>query len=605
MNMKVSDYICHFFVTKKIQKIFAISGAGNVHILNSIDNNDSLSCICPHHEQAGVMAALAYKRVSNKMGVMLTTQGGGSSNAITGVLNGWADSIPCLIISGQEKTQFLKEHKSLRMYGVQGFNVTKTVENFTKYTAIVDNPKMIKYHLEKAFYYAETGRPGPVWLDIPIDIQASNVDINELPSFEIEEVTNINITDDISFIIDQLKKSKRPMFIFGNGIRLSNCNQLLPSLLENISIPFLTAWNGIDMLPSNHHLYFGHEGNYGQRCANFITQNCDLLIAIGTRLAIPQIGYDINEFAREANKIVVDIDSSELSKFAGFKNFYTIEADAKYFIKSLISSLSNKPIACPEQWYKKCIQWKINYPIIDKKIHTHIDGYINSYIFVDELSKHFTEDEIIVTDMGTALTCTHQAITLNKNQRLITSTGLGEMGYGMPGAIGASFGSEKKRVILISGDGSMMMNLQELQTIVHHQLPIKIFLFINDGYLTIKHTQKALFGKKFVGSGRDSGVSCPDFGKVGSAFGLKTFKIQDIETMSSVIDSVLEASGPVICEVFTHPLQPLVPKLSFALNDDGTLVSPPLEDLYPFLPREILKQEMIIELLEKSKKIQD
>ena len=247
MNMKVSDYICNFFVTKKIQKIFAISGAGNVHILNSIDNNDNLSCICPHHEQAGVMAALAYKRVSNKMGVMLTTQGGGSSNAITGVLNAWADSIPCLIISGQEKTQFLKEHKSLRMYGVQGFNVTKTVENITKYTAIVDNPKMIKYHLEKAFYYAETGRPGPVWLDIPIDIQASNVDINELPSFEIEEITNINITDDISFIVDQLKKSKRPMFIFGNGIRLSNCNQLLPSLLENISIPFLTAWNGIDM----------------------------------------------------------------------------------------------------------------------------------------------------------------------------------------------------------------------------------------------------------------------------------------------------------------------------------------------------------------------
>lgn len=600
--MKVSDYIAEFFVEKGIKHIFTISGAGNVHLLNSIANNKNIEYICPHHEQAGVMATLAYKRISNRFSVMITTSGGGATNAITGVLDAWADSIPAIIISGQEKTQYVREHKNLRMWGVQGFDITKTVKNITKYSEIIFDQKTVKYHLEKAFYLSENGRPGPVWLDIPIDIQAAQINPNELIGF-IPEKISFSIDDKIEQISSLISSSKRPLFLFGNGIRLSNGIDLLNTLIEKYKFPFLTAWNGKDMISGSHPLFFGHEGNYGQRCANFVIQNCDLLIAIGTRLAIPQIGYDIKEFARDAKKIVVDVDETELSKFNSNNSFITVQSDAKYFLEKLINKIPEIKLPEINNWIERCNKWKKDYPFVDERIHKETEGYLNSYKFIEELSKHFKKDEIIVTDMGTALTCTHQAIMLNEDQRIITSTGLGEMGYGMPGAIGACFASGKKRIILITGDGSMMMNLQELQTIAHHKLPIKIFIYINDGYLTIKNTQMGLFGKKFTGSGKESGVSCPDFAKVGKAFGFKTFKIKTSKEISKIISDVLEEKGPVICEVLTHPLQPLVPKLSFSLNPDGTMVSPPIEDLFPFLTREQLEKEMLIELHEKSKKI--
>jgi len=605
--MKASDYIAQLFAEHNIKHIFSISGAGNVHLLKSIDENPKLAAIHPHQEQAGVLASLAYKRICGRIGVMITTSGGAATNAITGALDAWADSIPVLIISGQEKSQFVQEHKDLRMWGVQGFDIAKTVNNITKYSVLVTDPKQIRYEFEKALYIAESGRPGPVWIDIPSDTQAAQINPDELKGYTPEKENNAGtISKHIAELNNLIKPSKRPVFVFGNGIRLGGAEHLLNKLVDKFQTPFLTSWNGLDVISSEHPLNYGREGTYGQRCANFVVQNADLVITIGTRMAIPQVGYDLKEFARDAKKVIVDIDPTELAKFSSDPSFILIEAHAKNFIEALLNEVNASFRDSIADWKKTCDAWKEKYPFVEPQgIHKEQEGLLNSYQFIKELNNHFSPDEIIVTDMGTALTCTHQVIKLKDKQRIVTSTGLGEMGFGLPGAIGASLAANKKRVILINGDGSMMMNLQEMQTIIHHQLPIKLFVYINDGYLTIKHTQNNLFGQKFSGSGAKSGVSCPDFGKVGAAFGFKTFKINSLEESRKVIPQVLNEDGPVLCEVFIHAMQLLSPKTSFNINPDGTLVSPPLEDLSPFLSREELQKDMVIPLHSKSLQIKN
>ena len=605
--MKVSDYIAQLFVENNMKHIFSISGAGNVHLLNSIIDNPKLVSIHPHQEQSGVLASLAYKRISGRLGVMITTSGGAATNAITGALDAWADSIPVLIISGQEKSEFIQSHKDLRMWGVQGFDICKTVENITKYAVLITDPKQVKYEFQKSIHIAESGRPGPVWIDIPTDVLAAQINPDELKEYTPEVKSNVNaFSKFIPKINELLMSSKRPVFIFGNGIRLGGAEHLLNKLVDKFQTPFLTSWNGLDVISSEHLLNYGRAGTYGQRCANFVVQNADLIITIGTRMAIPQVGYDLKEFGRDAKKIVVDIDPTELAKFSKDPSFTLIEAHAKNFIEALLNDVAAPAKENYKDWQQTCDTWKEKFPFVEPNgIHKEQDGLLNSYQFMKELNSHFSSNEIIVTDMGTALTCTHQTLKLKDQQRIVTSTGLGEMGFGLPGAIGASLAADKQRVILINGDGSMMMNLQELQTIIHHKLPVKLFVYINDGYLTIKHTQNNLFGKKFSGSGADSGVSCPDFSKIGEAFGFKTFKINSLEESKSIIPQVLNADGPVLCEVFIHSMQLLAPKTSFNINPDGTLVSPPLEDLSPFLPREEFQKEMVIPVHPKSSQIKN
>jgi acetolactate synthase I/II/III large subunit len=605
-RMKVSDYIVSLFVEYNMKHIFSISGAGNVHLLNSIADNPALVSVHPHQEQAGVLASLAYKRICGRLGVMITTSGGAATNAITGALDAWADSIPVLIISGQEKSEFVTKHKDLRMWGVQGFDIAKTVTNITKYAVLVTDPKRVKYEFQKAIHIAESGRPGPVWIDIPTDTQAATINPDELEGYTPETEAPGAAAGFAGKLSELLGAAKRPVFIFGNGIRLGAAEHLLNGLVEKFNVPFLTSWNGIDLISSLHPLNYGREGTYGQRCANFVVQNAELVITIGTRMAIPQVGYDLREFARDAHKVVVDIDSTELEKFSTDSSFTLIETSALDFINTLMNSVNAPAPAAVADWINTCNHWKTTYPFVEPNgLHSELDGMMNSYSFIKELNTHFAPDEIIVTDMGTALTCTHQAIEVTDQQRVVTSTGLGEMGFGLPGAIGASLAADGKRVILINDDGSMMMNLQEMQTIIHHKLPIKLFVYINDGYLTIKHTQNNLFGTKFAGSGAASGVSCPDYGKIGAAFGFKTFQISSLEEAAGVIPQVLNEDGPVLCEVFIHSMQLLAPKTSFNINPDGTLVSPPLEDLYPFLSREVLAQEMVVPLHPKSLQIKN
>jgi len=509
------------------------------------------------------------------------------------------------VISGQEKSEFTKDESPLRMWGVQGFNITKVVSPICKYAARVDDPKKIRSTLEEAFFRAKSGRPGPVWVDIPIDIQAAQINPEKLEPFVPQPEPSSDIKRQIDDIVSLIKRSKRPVIHLGHGIRLAGGADLIPELMKALPFPVLTAWNGADLIATDHPRHFGREGNYGQRCANFVVQNCDLLIAIGTRLTLPMIGYDYSEFARAATKIIVDIDPAELDKFGDRKDTITVLADAKYFIGELLKALPGLSIKEPGAWLKQCNKWRDEFPYVDSSIHRSRKGFVNSYLFIDKLSDNLSKDDVLVTDMGTALTATHQSIRLKEGQRMVTSTGLGEMGYGMPGAIGACFAKNKKRVVLVTGDGSMMMNLQELQTIAHHKLPIKIFIYINDGYLTIKTTQLGIFGKKFTASGKASGVTCPDFIKVGKAFGFKTFRIKEDKDSEGTIRKVLKAKGPVICEVVADPIQPLVPKLTFSVLPDGKMVSPPLEDLYPFLSREKLKEEMLIPLSEKSLAIKD
>lgn len=599
--MKVSDYICRFLLENKAHHIFAISGAGNVHIFDSIAACKRLEYVCTHHEQAGVMASIAYARLSSNLGVSLTTGGPGAVNALSGVLDAWADSMPILVISGQEKSIYTDPQNPLRMWGVQGFDVVRSVSGFTKYAATVRDPSTIKYHLERALHECFHGRPGPVWLDIPMDVQASIVSVDELEGYTPTPAEQ-PLGGEVGQVLDLLSRSERPVILLGHGLRLAGATEMIRDLVESFPVSFLTSWAGADLLPTDHPKHFGHAGVYGQRCANFVLQNCDFFLSIGSRLAIPQVGYDLDEFARAAKKVMVDIDPSELGKHESHFDM-CIQADAHDFVEALLkqSEIIQFPDTTP--WVARCQKWRKSYPLLEPSIHQSESGYINSYYFVDKLSSSLAPDEVIVTDMGTALTCTHQAIRLKEGQRLVTSTGLGEMGFGLPGAVGAAFARPGQRIILIVGDGSFMMNLQELQTAVHHRLPIKIFLYDNDAYLTIKHTQGAMFKGRLAGSDSGTGVSCPDFQKISEAFGIRAMVVSNINALDAAIAHTLEGVDPAMCVIRMHPTQLLAPKVSFSLKPDGSMVSPPLEDLSPFLPRETLRDEMIIGMHPKSEKL--
>ncbi len=602
--MKISDLIADFLAEKEVKHVFGIIGAGNAHIFDSIYKKGYTEIICVHHEQAACMAMQTYYRISGKITAALLTTGAGSTNGVTGVVSAWADSIPGIIIAGNENSKYVDIHKDLRMWGVQGYDSSAMVKNVTKYAKQVTDPLDVKSELEKAYYIAGEGRPGPCWLDIPMNIQSSNAEENEFAVFTPpDKVKSNEINEDVSKVLTDLRNAKRPLLWLGHGIRLAGGEKILSNVLHQLGIPALITWAGIDMVDSYDPLIYGRAGTYGQRCANFVLQNCDYLLCIGTRMAIPQVGYDITELARDAAITVIDIDAFELKKYES-RYKQTLVADAKYFLETLAeqgADFMNKHLP---GWIVKCDEYRNKYPWTNNLDHPDTDGFLNSYKFMDKLNAKLKSDQVIVTDMGTALLSGHQVLKPRDGQRLLTSTGLGEMGYGLPGAIGASIARDKGEVMCLNCDGGMMMNLQELQTMVHHHLPIKLFIFNNDGYLMIKNTQNALFNGRRAGVDEKSGVSCPDFTALAKAFNVPAYQIRTWDDFEAVIPKVQEHNGPVICEVFMHPQQLFVPKLSLAIKADGTLISPPLEDLSPFLSREELKENMIGGLHPKSKEIE-
>jgi acetolactate synthase-1/2/3 large subunit len=601
-NEKVSDIIAKALEDLGIEMVFGIIGAGNVHLFEAISRRGFTEIICVHHEQAACMAMQSYYRISGKLSASLLTTGAGSTNGVTGVVSAWADSIPGIVIAGNENSKFTKPDSPYRMWGVQGYDSVEMVRKVTKYASRITDPTQVVFEIQKAAFLALDQRPGPCWIEIPMDIQSNKIDSNSLKHFippAPEKFSTQLIDQQLDVVVQNLLSSKRPLLWLGHGIRLAGAQNKIQSLLTKLGVPALVSWAGIDMIDSNHPLVFGRAGVYGQRSANFILQNCDYLLTIGTRLAIPQIGYDLSELAREACIDVVDIDAAEANKHKP-RVRESIVCDAGLFMDSLLEKLNGKEIQSKQNWIGLCNQYQQDFPWIGPE-HSDEPGFMNSYRFMDRLNGFFKDNQVVVTDVGAGLLCGHQALRISDGQRLMTSTGLGEMGYGLPAAIGASFALNRGEVMCLNCDGSMMLNLQELQTMAHHSLPIKLFIFNNDGYLMIKHTQNALFKTGHVGTDRASGVSCPDYSKVATAFNIPSFQIRNWEECDETLNKVQAASGPVICEVFMHPEQPYIPKLSLVQRADGTLLSPPLEDLSPLIDREALNKAMIVGVHEKSK----
>tara|TARA_B100000965_G_scaffold403450_1_gene431570 strand:- start:1663 stop:3492 length:1830 start_codon:yes stop_codon:yes gene_type:complete len=604
-NKKVSDIIALFLKEKKIKHVFGIIGSANAHVFDSISKLNYTEIVCVHHEQAATMAMQNYYRTTGKISAALVTAGGASSNAITGVISAWADSIPGIIISGQENLRFIKSYKKMRMWGIQGFDSTHMVSKVTKYSKRLTKPKDILFELEKSHHISLEGRPGPTWLDIPIDIQGAKLlKINKLKKFNSrKEFKSKIIKKDLSKISKMIRSSKRPVFWFGNGIKLSNARQMVEKVLKRFPFPTFVSWAAIDLLNSNHKLNFGRPGVYGNRSSNLILQNADLIISVGARMSIPMIGYVHKEFARKAKIIQVDIDKTEIKKLKKKINL-GLNSDADTFFKKFLKhSKNNINKKSLKDWLVYCNKTLKKYPHIETKAHADKKGFINSYKFLDKFSNYFRKNECVVTDMGTALLSGHQVLKIKKNQSLMTSTGLGEMGFGLPGAIGASFGRKKGEIICLNCDGGMMLNLQELQTIDHYKLPIKIFVFNNDGYLMIKHTQKNLFSGRYSAVNKKTGVSCPDFKKVALAFNMKYFLIKNWKDFHSQIPKILKEKKAIICDVMMDPVQYFHPKLSTAMTNKGKIVSPPLEDLSPLLSRSSLKKSMLIPIHKKSKNL--
>ncbi len=610
MKKKVSDLIVEFLENQGVQHAFGIIGSANAHVFDSVYFNSSIELVCNHHEQASTMAMQSYWKVTNQPTVALVTAGAGSSNAITGVLSAWADSIPGVVISGQENSRFFTEDHDLRMFGIQGYDSPHAVSKMTKYAVRVLDPEQALYELEKCWYTAKAGRPGPTWLDLPMNVQSAMVDTESIPHYQrplppettTDSVEMPELPEAVEEVGQLLAHAERPVLLLGVGLRMAGVADQVQSWVEQLGLPTLVSWSAIDMISTEHPLVMGSAGVYGQRAANFILQSCDLLIALGTRMAIPQVGYDISEIARAAENIVaVDIDPTELKKYPERINV-PICADAGAFLSEL-SRQAERPQKSGD-WLNWCRGVRKRFPAIGPE-HADKDGFINSYTFLDRLSSHIAEDEVIVTDMGTALLSGHQVMPIHPPQRLITSQGLGEMGFGLPAAIGASVATNKGKVLCLNCDGGMMMNLQELQTVVHYQLPIKIIVFSNDGYLMIKHTQKAVLNGRYAGTDQATGVSCPSYVKMASAFDMPAYEIKTWEDFDKVIPEFLSSEAAAICEVFIHPEQFFHPKLGVFVKSDGTLVSPPLEDLAPYLPLERLSENLWVPVHEKSISIRD
>jgi acetolactate synthase-1/2/3 large subunit len=610
MKHKVSDLVARFFEGKGVTHAFGIIGSANAHLFDSIYCQSKIELVCNHHEQASTMAVQTYWKVTGIPTFALVTAGAGSSNAITGVLSAWADSIPCLVLSGQENARYITPDHDRRMYGIQGFDSPHAVSKITKFATRVMEPEDVLFALEKAWHIATNGRPGPCWVDFPMSVQSAMVEETALRHFTPEPapvaagpLRGDALAKEVAATLVRLRTAKCPLLWLGVGIRMAGAAAETRAFVEALGVPALLSWSAIDLLPAGHPLVMGSAGVYGQRAANFILQSCDCLVTIGTRLAIPQVGYDITELARAAADItVVDIDPAELKKYPQRFN-HPVHADAGDFVRELRRQTGAATAPAWAEWLVWCGQVRTRFPWVGPE-HEDKGGFINSYRFMDRLAAHLKPDQVIVTDMGTALLSGHQSLPIKPPQRLITSQGLGEMGFGLPGAIGASFARNRGEVLCLNCDGGMMMNLQELQTVVHHQLPIKLIIFNNDGYLMIKHTQKAVLQGRYAGTDRKSGVSCPDFSKLAAAFGLPAFRIRTWEDFDREIPRLQACTGPAICEVFMSPEQFFHPKLGVAVQADGTLISPPLEDLSPFLPREVLRENLRVPLHPKSEKIQ-
>lgn len=591
MKMKVAQYIADFLVKQGVTDVFTVTGGGAMHLNDALGHKEGLHSTYNHHEQACSIAAEGYARATGKVAAVCVTSGPGGTNAITGVLGGWQDSIPMFIISGQVKreTTTWSTDVPLRQLGDQEFQIVDTVKTMTKYAVMITEPNEIRYHLEKAWYLCMNGRKGPVWLDIPLDVQAAPIETEELKGFDASElevqenpVYDTALTEEI---LSRLQAAKRPVVFAGTGIRLGEAYDEFLQLIDKLGIPVVTAWNAHDVLWDEHPLYCGRPGTVGTRGGNFVVQNSDLLLVLGCRLNIRQISYNYHDFAKQAYKIVVDIDEAELWK-PTVKVDLPVHANVKDAMQALL--MADYPGTTEQQK-----EWLVWARTINQKYPATLPSYyekgtpINPYVFITKLSQQLSEGDDIICGNGSACVITFQAAELKKEQRLFTNSGCAAMGYGFPAALGVCVAREGKRVICIDGDGSFQMNLQELQTVVYNQLNMKLIIINNNGYHSIRQTQTNLFkGEPLVGVCDGNGLSFPDFEKLAYAYGIPYVRIDSLNNVEEGLNKLLNTEGPVLCEVIVDEKQNFEPKLSSKVLPDGRIVSPPIDDMFPFLPKE-------------------
>ena len=607
--MKLSDYVSSFIAKQGVGHVFLLPGGGCMHLVDSVGKESGLKFVACLHEQGASIAADGYAQYSGNLGVALVTTGPGSTNAITGVAGSWIESVPVLILSGQVKTADIKPSQDMRMKGFQEVDTENIVKPITKYAVTVRDPKLIRYHLEKAVYLARHGRPGPVWLDIPLDIQAASIEPGELKRFDPEEFATSayqgkGLNKDLfKKLIGMISASKRPVIIAGNGIRLGGNSALFVETIERLGIPMLMTWKGCDLMDDQHPLYFGRPGVLAQRGANFIQQNADLVIAVGARLDFGQIGYASQTFARAAKKVIVDIDALELAKF-NFPVELPIHVDAGEFWKGLHESLGEYQRPNWSEWVSRCKNWKSNYPVVTEEYRNQKE-YANSYVLVEKLSEMMSSDDLLVP--GSSGACSDvclQSFKVKKGQRVLNSPGIGAMGFGIPHTIGACIASGGKRTVNVNGDGGFQMNIQELETVHRLGLPIKYFILNNQGYASMRVTHRNYFHGRLVASDASSGLTLPNVRKIADAYGIPNNRISLNGEIGDKIKEAFETKGPFITEVIIDPEEVTAPKVKSFIGEDGKMVSKPQEDMAPFLDRKEFLKNMIVSPLPDFEKIQ-
>lgn len=591
MKIKIAKYIAEFLERKGVEDVFTVTGGGAMHLNDALGHAKGLRCTYNHHEQACAIAAEGYTRLTGKLAAVCVTSGPGGTNAITGVLGGWLDSIPMFILSGQVKreTTLWATDVSLRQLGDQEYNIVDSIKPMTKYAVMITDPLEIRYHLEKAYYLATVGRGGPVWLDIPLDIQAAIVETEELSGFDADKegLTRKELpTYDTSLspvILEKIRNARRPLIFAGTGIRLGNARDEFLALVEKLQIPVVTAWNAHDVLPTDSPFFCGKPGTVGTRSGNFLVMNCDLLLVLGSRLNIRLISYNYKDFAKDAYKIIVDIDENELRK-PTVQPDLAVHANVKDVMMDLLKIPYDKDNAAHKRWLDWAVKLNKKYPVVWEK-YGKVNCPMNPYAFLDMFFREASENEVMVCGNGSACVMTFQACRIKEGQRLFTNSGCAAMGYGFPAAIGVAVARKGEQVVCIDGDGSFQMNLQELQTVVYNHLNIKIIYLNNDGYHSIRQTQTNLFkGEPLVGVCEGNGISFPNMEKIAYAYGIPYVRIDHLEKASEQLKGALHQEGPMIIEAVLDPEQNFEPKLSSKVLPDGRIVSPALDDMFPFLP---------------------
>lgn len=595
--MRVADYIWKTLADKGVRHVFLVTGGGAMHLNDALGLERRIKYVCNLHEQACAMAAEGYARASGTPGVINVTTGPGGTNALTGVMGAWLDSVPMVIVSGQIKRATMITacpNLKLRQLGDQEYNIVDAVKPMTKFAKTVMSVEEVPQVLEDAWRICQEGRPGPVWIDVPLDIQAAEMVPRakcEVRSAEGRETGDVG--REAVQIAEALKAAKRPAIIVGSGVHNAHCEELFLKVAESLNIPVLTSISGIDLIPSDHPLFFGRPGILGERPANLIMQNSDLFIVLGTRMGIRICGYAYETVARAAKKVMVDIDPNELEK-PTFRPDVKICADAGDFLRALAVELPS--LGPKAEWLDYCRRMKAKYPVILPEHRARTD-YVSSYVLPEAIMRHAPDPLTVVTSNGIAYTSTFQAIPIRKGMRMFSNEACASMGYGLPAAIGAAFADAGRTVVCFEGDGSIQMNIQELQTLLNYKLPVKLFVYNNGGYLSIKTTQRAFFNGRFMGSEAGSGVILPSFEKIAAAYGLPYFRLKNNQELDVKLPEIFATEGPALVEVMLDPFEKLGPKAASKKLPDGTMVSAPLEDMAPFLPREEFAANMLIPVI--------